>query len=57
MFICTGNTYNIPGPLLDRLEVIEVSGYTEKEKIEIAKKYLIPRKMNKNILKPSVNLN
>ena len=51
MFICTGNTYNIPGPLLDRLEVIEVSGYTEKEKIEIAKKYLIPRKMNKNILK------
>ena len=53
MFICTGNTYNIPGPLLDRLEVIEVSGYTEKEKIEIAKKYLIPRKMNKNILKSS----
>ena len=53
MFICTGNTYNIPGPLLDRLEVIEVSGYTEKEKIEIAKKYLIPKKMNKNILKPS----
>ena len=53
MFICTGNTYNIPGPLLDRLEVIEVSGYTEKEKIEIAKNYLIPRKMNKNILKPS----
>ena len=53
MFICTGNTYNIPGPLVDRLEVIEVSGYTEKEKIEIAKKYLIPRKMNKNILKPS----
>ncbi len=53
MFICTGNTYNIPSPLLDRLEVIEVSGYTEKEKIEIAKKYLIPRKMNKNILKTS----
>ena len=53
MFICTGNTYNIPGPLLDRLEVIEVYGYTEKEKIEIAKKYLIPKKMNKNILNPS----
>ncbi len=53
MFICTGNTYNIPGPLLDRLEVIEVSGYTEKEKVEIAKKYLMPRKMNKNILKSS----
>ena len=53
MFICTGNTYNIPGPLLYRLEVIEVYGYTEKEKIEIAKKYLIPKKMNKNILNPS----
>ncbi len=51
MFICTGNTYNIPSPLLDRLEVIEVSGYTEKEKVEIAKKYLVPRKMEKNVLK------
>ena len=53
MFICTGNTYNIPSPLLDRLEVIEVSGYTEKEKVEIAKKYLVPRKMDKNVLKPN----
>ena len=53
MFICTGNTFNIPGPLLDRLEVIEVSGYTEKEKVEIAKRYLVPKKMKKNIVKSS----
>ena len=53
MFICTGNTYNIPGPLLDRLETIEVSGYTEKEKVEIAKRYLVPKKMKKNIVKNS----
>jgi ATP-dependent Lon protease len=53
MFICTGNTYNIPGPLLDRLEIIEVSGYTEKEKVEIAKRYLVPKKMKKNFVKPS----
>ena len=53
MFICTGNTYNIPGPLLDRLEIIEVSGYTEKEKVEIAKRYLVPKKMKKNIVKNS----
>ncbi len=53
MFICTGNTYNIPGPLLDRLEIIEVSGYTEKEKVEIAKRYLVPKKMKKNFVKSS----
>ena len=53
MFICTGNPYNIPGPLLDRLETIEVSGYTEKEKVEIAKRYLVPKKMKKNIVKNS----
>jgi ATP-dependent Lon protease len=53
MFICTGNTYNIPGPLLDRLEIIEVSGYTEKEKVEIAKRYLVPKKMKKNIVRNS----
>ena len=49
MFVATANSMNIPEPLLDRLEVIEVSGYTEKEKVEIAKRYLVPKKMKKNI--------
>src|SRR5207237_5822583 len=44
LFICTGNfVQNIPGPLLDRMEVVEFAGYTEQEKREIAKRYLIPR--------------
>src|ERR1700693_1474429 len=44
LFIATGNfVQNIPGPLLDRMEIVEFSGYTEREKAEIAKKYLIPR--------------
>ena len=46
LFIATANfIQNIPGPLIDRMEVVEFSGYTEREKAEIAKKYLIPRQL------------
>lgn len=51
MFICTSNSMNIPGPLLDRLEVIRIPGYTEAEKINIACRYLIPKQMKNNGLK------
>ncbi|MEE9448320.1 MAG: endopeptidase La [Arenicellales bacterium] len=51
MFIATANTLNIPGPLLDRMEVIHVSSYTEDEKFQIAKRYLVDRKMKDNGLK------
>lgn len=45
MFLCTANSMNIPGPLLDRMEVIRLPGYTEDEKINIARQYLVPRQM------------
>jgi ATP-dependent Lon protease len=49
LFIATANfMQNIPGPLLDRMEMVEFSGYTENEKAEIAKKYLIPRQLEEN---------
>lgn len=51
MFICTSNTMNIPGPLLDRMEVIRIPGYTEDEKLNIALRYLIPKQMKDNGLK------
>ena len=51
MFVTTANTLNIPSPLLDRMEVIRISGYTEQEKTEIANKYLIPKQIKENGLK------
>lgn len=53
MFVCTSNSMNIPGPLLDRMEVIRIPGYTEDEKLNIALRYLIPKQMKANGLKDS----
>ncbi len=53
MFITTANRYDtIPGPLLDRMEIIELSGYTLEEKVEIATRYLLPRQIKENGIKP-----
>jgi ATP-dependent Lon protease len=53
MFITTANTLEtIPAPLLDRMEIIQIAGYTEKEKMAIARNYLIPRQMRENGLRP-----
>ncbi|MFL5164033.1 MAG: endopeptidase La [Microvirga sp.] len=48
MFITTANTLNIPGPLMDRMEIIRIAGYTENEKVEIARKHLIPNAVSKH---------
>ncbi|MET3925303.1 endopeptidase La [Devosia sp. 2618] len=52
MFVTTSNTLNIPGPLMDRMEIIRLSGYTEQEKHAIAKQHLIPETLKENGLQP-----
>ena len=51
MFICTSNSMDIPAPLLDRMEIIRIPGYTEDEKLNIATRYLVPKQMGNNGLK------
>jgi ATP-dependent Lon protease len=53
MFITTANTLNIPPPLMDRMEIIRIAGYTEDEKVEIARKHLIPNAITKHGLVPN----
>ncbi|AKC59838.1 endopeptidase La [Blochmannia endosymbiont of Polyrhachis (Hedomyrma) turneri] len=53
MFVATSNSMNIPPPLLDRMEVIRISGYTEDEKFNIGCKHLLPKQLERNALKPS----
>lgn len=52
MFVATANTLNIPSPLLDRMEIIRLPGYTEDEKVAIAKQYLLPKQIRENGLRP-----
>ena len=55
LFICTANQLDpVPAPLLDRMEIIELTGYTEEEKVEIAIKYLIPRQTKENGIDPAL---
>jgi ATP-dependent Lon protease len=51
MFVTTANTLNIPGPLMDRMEIIRIAGYTEDEKIEIARRHLIPKAVKEHGLR------
>lgn len=51
MFVTTANTLNIPGPLMDRMEILRIAGYTEQEKLEIAKRHLIPEVVKDHALK------
>ncbi|ETX12991.1 peptidase [Roseivivax halodurans JCM 10272] len=53
MFITTANSYNMPGPLLDRMEIIPLAGYTEDEKAEIARRHLLPKQIKNHGLKES----
>ena len=53
MFITTANSLDMPRPLLDRMEIIRLSGYTEEEKIQIAKQHLVPKILAENTLKPN----
>ncbi|MDB5802464.1 MAG: endopeptidase La [Rhodocyclales bacterium] len=53
MFVATANSLNIPAPLLDRMEIIRLSGYTEEEKVNIAQRYLTPKQIKNNGLKPN----
>jgi ATP-dependent Lon protease len=53
MFVTTANTLNIPAPLMDRMEIIRIAGYTEDEKVEIARRHLIPATMKKHGLEPN----
>ncbi|MBI3716398.1 MAG: endopeptidase La [Betaproteobacteria bacterium] len=52
MFVATSNSFNIPPALLDRMEVIRLAGYTEDEKVHIARRYLLPKQMKSNGVKP-----
>jgi ATP-dependent Lon protease len=53
MFVCTANSMNIPAPLLDRMEIIRIPGYTEDEKVSICERYLLPKQMKSNGVKES----